>query len=97
MDRKGKREATTNTKIQGFLRNFPISSSLALLLFYGCMELTPSVAILLPQQCKQRKCLVYGQKVRKEPSSKKDGITDFDHVLTGKEQKINDSAEKEVM
>ena len=40
---------------------------------------------------------MYGQKVRKEPSSKKDDTTDFDHVLTGKEQKINDSAEKEVM
>lgn len=40
---------------------------------------------------------MYGQKVRKEPSSKKDDITDFDHVLTGKEQKINECAEKEVM
>lgn len=44
-----------------------------------------------------KRCLVYGQKVRKEPWSKKDNITDFDHVLTGKEQKINDNAEKEVM
>ena len=41
LDRKGKREATTNTKIHGFLLNFPISSSLARFLFAGCIELTP--------------------------------------------------------
>lgn len=36
-------------------------------------------------------------KGEKRAKKKKGDITDFDHVLTGKEQKINDSAEKEVM
>ena len=79
------------------MRNFPISSSLARFLFAGCIELTPFSSNTIATTNVNKKMPSVRPKGEKRAKKKKGDITDFDHVLTGKEQKINDSAEKEVM